>query len=288
MTVLFAAVRAVHFISLMVVFGAAALSALLRAHKIAGPPDRMTRIVFPAAAALGFVTAIAWFFVVAGRMLGDWRGMLDPANLRLVATATAFGRVAVWRMAGLALMLCLSPARTRTGMTAALAALLLGSLGLTSHAAAAAGDLPLLRAGNDAAHLLAAGFWIGGLVVLASFVRQHLRQPQKLVAPFRLFSRWGSVAVVVLIFSGIVNAASILPAHSLSTANSYVDILAVKIVLALGMVVLAVVNRLELVPALDAGHANTARQLSLSVFAEIILGIVVIAIVGYLGQMAPQ
>jgi copper resistance protein D len=285
MTMLFAAVRAIHFFSLMVVFGAASLRALLRAHKLAGPPDRIMNIIFPAAAALAFLTAIVWFFLVAGQMLGEWRGMLDPANLRLVATATAFGRIAVWRVVGLALLLCLSPARM--GITAGLAALLLGSLGLTSHAAAAAGDLPILRAGNDAAHLLAAGFWIGGLVVLAALVRQYYQQPQNLVAPFRLFSRWGTVAVAVLIFSGIANAASILPARSLSTANSYVDVLAVKIALALGMVVLAVVNRLELVPALGAGAANTTRQLSFSVYAEILLGALVLGIVGYLGQMAP-
>ena len=46
-------------------------------------------------------------------------------------------------------------------------------------------------------------------------------------------------------------------------------------------------NRLELVPALDAGNPNIVRKLSRSILAEILLGMLVIGIVGYLGQMAP-
>ena len=290
MTLLFAAVRAIHFFSLMGLFGAAALLTLLDARALPAPPEKLTRIFFPAAAVTSLVTAILWFFLVTGRMAGDWQATFDLATLKLVAGATEFGRVAVWRIAGLILLLgqCLSPARDRKGAMAALAALLLASLGLTSHAAAAAGAFPLLRAVNDAMHLLAAGFWVGGLVILAGLVRQHYRQPQMLEAPFRMFSRWGTLAVAVLIASGLINAASILPVRSLSTDNAYADVLAVKITLALLMVVLAVVNRLELVPALGAGREKVVRQLDRSVLAEILLGVLVIGIVGYLGQMAPS
>ena len=289
MTPLFAAVRATHFLSLMGLFGAAAFLCLLRRHALPLPPERSIRIFFPAAAGVALVTAILWFFLVVARMAGDWQAAFDPATLRLVASATEFGQIAVWRIAGLALLLAsgLSLVRDRLGMTAGLAALLLASLGPTSHAAASAAALPLARAANDGLHLLAAGFWIGGLAVLGRLVHRHYRQPETLAAPFRLFSRWGTAAVTVLVLSGIVNAASILPVRSLSPGNAYVDILAVKIALALGMIVLAVVNRLELVPALGSAGAHTVRQLSRSVAAEILLAALVIGIVGYLGQMAP-
>jgi putative copper resistance protein D len=289
-TLLFAAVRALHFLSLMAGFGAAAFLTLLSAHSLGGPPERMIRVLFPAAAALAFVTALFWFALVAGNMVGDAGKAFDPTTLKLVASDTEFGRIAVWRVAGLALffILCLSPRPERMKWLAALAGLLLASLGLTSHAAAAAGEFPLLRAGNDALHLLCAGFWVGGLMVLAGLLGQDRHTPQNLIAPFRLFSRWGTTAVAMLIASGIVNAASILPLKTITPHNAYAEVLAAKIALALFMIGLAVANRLQLVPALGIRNGHLTQQLALNVAAEILLGVAVIAIVGYLGQMAPS
>src|SRR5215469_3400451 len=159
MTFLFAAIRALHFLSLMGVFGAGFFLVLLRAHKLASPPERMIRVILPAAAGVAFVTAILWLLLTAGNMVGDWHAAFDPKTIALVATKTEFGEIAQARIVGLAalLLLCLPPARI--GWVASVATLLLASLGLTSHAAAAAGPLPLLRAANDGAHLLCAGFW---------------------------------------------------------------------------------------------------------------------------------
>ncbi|HEY2836412.1 MAG TPA: CopD family protein [Rhizomicrobium sp.] len=284
-----AVVRAVHFLSLMATFGTAAFLTLLRGHNLRGPPEKMVRIFFPAAAAFALVTAALWLVLAAAGMVGD-PARIDPAAVRLVASATEFGRIAIWRIGGLAalLALCLSPARARTGVLTGLTALLLASLGLTSHAAAAAGPWPFLRAGNDALHLLTAGFWIGGLVVLAALVGENHLRPLDLSAPFRLFSRWGTPAVTLLVLSGVTNAGFILPLRSISRGNAYADVLAVKITLALGMIILAVVNRLELVPALAGGGGKVAKRLAYSVFAEVLLGALVIFIVGYLGQMAPS
>lgn len=288
MTGLFAAIRAIHFLSLMAAFGAAAFMVLLGRRQMPGPAESWTRVFFPAAAAVAFITAILWFVLATARMAGDPAG-LDWATLKLVASATEFGRIAMGRILGLGLLLalCLTPIRARMGVVAGMTALLLASLGLTSHAAAEAGAMPLLRAAGDALHLLTAGFWIGGLVVLAILIRLHRELPDRLAAPFRLFSRWGTPAVAILVLSGIANAAIILPVRSISTSNEYVDILGAKIALALLMIVLAVVNRLELVPALGNANPDTAGKLSRSVLAEIILGMTVIGIVGYLGQMAP-
>lgn len=283
----FAAVRAAHFVGLMTGFGAAAFICLLRARGIGAPPERIVHAFFPAAAALALITGIAWFCLVAGNMAGDWRAGFDPATLKLVAASTEFGNVAVGRLVGLVLFLILCWRKARMQILAGLAALLLGALGLTSHAAAASGALPLLRAGNDAMHLLAAGFWIGGLLVLGVLTARDYHKPQQLIAPFRLFSRFGTMAVALLVLSGIINAASILPVHAISARNAYADILAAKIGLALTMIALAAVNRLQLVPALGVRNGEVTRQLAFSVLAEIVLGAFIIAIVGYLGQMPP-
>jgi putative copper resistance protein D len=288
MTALFAAIRVAHFLSLMAAFGAAAFMVLLGRRQMPEPPERWTRAFFPAAAAIAFITAILWLVLAAARMTGD-PAQLNWAAIKLVASATGFGRIAMWRILGLGLLLvfCCTPARGRIGVVAGLSALLLASLGLTSHAAAEAGAFPLIRAANDAAHLLTAGFWIGGLAVLAILIRRHHARPEYLAAPFHVFSRWGTPAVAVLVLSGIANAATILPVRAISTANAYADILAAKIALALLMIALAVVNRRELVPALGTGNPNIVRKLSRSICAEILLGMLVIGIVGYLGQMAP-
>ena len=288
MTIMFAITRALHFLSLMGVFGAGFFLVLLRAQKLPGPPERVIRVILPVAAGVALITGILWLLLAAGRMVGDWHAAFDAKTIVLVATATEFGQIALVRIIGLAalFLLCLPPARM--GWVAAVAALLLASLGLTSHAAAAAGPFPLLRATNDGAHLISAGFWVGGLIVLGGLVKPYYQDPRNLIAPFRLFSRWGTVAVIALIVSGLINAGSILPVRSLSTDNAYADVLAAKVILAVIMIVLAVVNRLELVPALHLGHEKTTRQLAASVCAEILLGFVVSCIVGYLGQMAPS
>jgi copper resistance protein D len=283
----FAAVRALHFISLMMLFGAAAFLWLLHAFRIAGPPKRTFRTLFPVVAALSLATGVLWFILVAGNMAGNWRAGFDGAMLTLVATKTEFGQIALWRLAGLGFLcvLCQSPARERPGLLACFAAILLAALGFTSHAAAAEGAFPLLRAGNDALHLLTAGFWVGGLMVLAALVA--LCQPRELIEPFRLFSRVGTIAVALLVVSGVVNAASILPASAMMSENAYTGLLAVKIALAISMIGLAVVNRIQLVPTLGTVGGAVIRQLGLSVLAEIVLGTLIIVLVGYLGQMAP-
>jgi putative copper resistance protein D len=252
-------------------------------------PARAARVLFISAASLALVSSVAWLVLVAGQMSGDWHAALDPAAIGAVAAETEFGRIAVMRIAGLALLwlLCLlqMPSPGRAGVV--LAAFLLGALGLTSHAAASSGGFALVRAANDSVHLLAAGFWLGGLIVLAVLVARHHRQPVSLRGPFQLFSAWGTAAVALLVLSGVSNAALILPVKSVSAHSAYAQLLAIKITLALAMIALAAINRMQLVPALRDGECATTRFLARSVRAEILLGALVAGIAGYLGTMPP-
>ena len=286
----FAAVRAIHFASLMAIFGAGTYLVLLRRHLRIEMPARAAQILFAWAATLALVSAVAWLFLVAGQMSGDWRAALDPVAIRLVASGTAFGRIAVWRIAGLSVLwlLLLFRGPSPSLIVAIVAALLLGALGLTSHAAASSGDFGLVRAANDAVHLLAAGFWLGGLLVLAALLWRHHRVPTSLRGPFHLFSAWGTYAVALLVLSGISNAASILPVRSISSHSAYTDVLAIKIMLALTMIALAVINRMQLVPALGDGENKVTRFLAHSVAAEILLGALIVGLAGYLGLMPPK
>ena len=67
----------------------------------------------------------------------------------------------------------------------------------------------LLGAVNDGLHLLAAGFWIGGLAVLSglAFARPAA---SALLPALRIFSSSGMLAVALLIVAGTVNGVLIL------------------------------------------------------------------------------
>jgi len=205
-----AIVRAIHFASLMAIFGGAAYLLLLRCKlQIVPRATHGLQVAFIFFATLALLTAILWLCLASGQMSGNWPDSFDVSTVDRVAHSTRFGAVFAIRIVGLALLLMISIwlRAYRTEVLLVLGALLLASLGLTSHAAASA-DLPAgyMRAANDAAHLLAAGFWTGGLLVLALLIREHLNTPAGLVAPLGLFSVWGTYVVAALVLTGVVNA----------------------------------------------------------------------------------
>ena len=61
----------------------------------------------------------------------------------------------------------------------------------------------LLHVGADAAHLLAAGAWLGGLIALVFLLRER---PPASAGILTRFSGMGYVAVSVLILTGLVNS----------------------------------------------------------------------------------
>jgi putative copper resistance protein D len=289
MTGLFAVIRALHFASLMTIWGGCSYLALLKRALGMSLPARLTAIAIACAASGALTTAILWLGLVAGQMSGQWNAALDPGAIWTVSVDTRFGHIWLARIGGLILLWLASLfGRTPGRSFIILAALLLGSLGLTSHAAAASGGFAPMRALNDATHLLTAGFWLGSLLALAALIWLHRRAPGELFAPFRLFSLWGIYAVALLVATGLINAVSIIPIHSLSLKSTYADMLGSKIAIALAMITLAVCNRAQLLPALHNHEKNAVGSLARNVVAEILMALTVIAIVGYMGMMPPS
>lgn len=290
MTDLVAAARAIHFASLMTIFGGSAYTLLLRRAGLREPPARSARFLFAIAATLAFTSAVVWFCLIAGQMSGDWRASIDPATLRLMASVTRFGEIFVGRIIGLAALwvMCFSRSPYQPAISI-LGGVLLASLAPISHAAAAAGgDIALMGAANDAVHLLTAGFWLGGLIVLILVIPLARQDPQGFVGPLRLFSVWGTYVVALLIASGLVNAISILPLSMMSFDDDYFRLLTVKVGFAMAMVGLAALNRWRLAPALRANGSQASRRLAASIAIEIAFGIIVIGIAGLLGVTAPH
>lgn len=271
----------------MAIFGGSAFAALLHRAGLQSASMRAQWMLFAVAAALALASGVLWFCLIGGQMSGAWRGSFDPATLELVASQTRFGQIAMVRFVGLiALCAYVGVGRDRLALPV-LAGVLLVSLAPISHAAAEDAGIAIAGAASDAAHLLTAGFWLGGLLVLAMLVMQRTAR-SALVRALRLFSTWGSLAVGVLVITGLVNAVSIVPVAAVSIHDPYFNLLAVKVALAATMIGLAALNRWRFAPALQSGTRGAVRHLTGSISVEIGLGIAVVAIAACLGLMGPH
>ena len=289
MIALLAAARAIHLASLMSIFGASAYVLLLRRANLREPCLKAERILLLTAAALALASGILWFCLIAGQMSGSWVNSADPSTLELAGSSTRFGQIFVARGAGLIALwfLCLTT-RVNALAVAILAGLLLASLGPVSHAAAMNGDIAFAGAANDAIHLLAAGFWLGGLMALALLIPHHWKDPPALLGPLKIFSVWGTLVVALLVATGLINAFSIVPFSPMSVHTSYFGLLSVKVGLALAMIALASLNRWRFAPRLRSGGDGALRSLTASIRAEIVVGIVVVSIASCLGLTSPH
>lgn len=283
----FALARAVHIAAALFVFGASAYRAALPPGLLRPAADNALRMALRVAAAVGLVTAALWFLFVAADMTGTVSAMTDPAALRLVLIQSAFGTLWLWRLGiGLALVAALMFERTgRRPVTLVLAAGFAASLALTGHAADGAGWPGAAHRIADALHLLCAGLWLGGLVVLFAILNDVA--PPAARAALQRFSALAIPAVALVLVTGAANALFVLPDWAALWTSRYGVLLIVKIVLAAAMVLLALVNRFRLVPRL-AQTGRSGVSLRSNIATELVLGVAVLGIVGFLGLAAPH
>ena len=265
-----AAARGVYFALLMLLFGAVAFDALLKKRlPFVAPVLLPKRWMLTAAMA----AARVWFGLAAVQMAGK----ADLNAIGLAATTTLFGQVFMVRAAVL-LGLLLVPARRLT-WTALLAGAALSLPSATSHAAAASpAGFAAIGAILDAVHLLACGFWIGGLAVLIGLFR---RKETNMLLVLSLFSDTALVAVLLLAMTGMINIVTILLVGNSVHAPVYLAVLGAKLALVGIMLALALTNRFALT---DIGaHPRIARNAVI----ELGLGLIVVLLAGGLGQLAP-
>jgi putative copper resistance protein D len=292
--------RFVHYLALSVLFG----GALFPFYGFARPQTDTQRVpawmraLLLGAALLAWLSGISWFVFTTAGMSGTLSGVTDSAILSTMIRDTDFGRVWVLRvLLASALVVLLFPARWTAWRFHAVvfgSLILLASIALTGHAGSDEGTAGLRHRVADAFHLVAAGVWIGALVVLARLVMMAYRElrDDDLRALHQALSRFsgiGTVVVATLVLTGFINPGF----FSSGLKTAYTQILLVKLVMFASMLLLAAANRFWLTPRLSArldstsGLESAVAALRLSLLTETALAILVLAAVAWLGTLAP-
>lgn len=257
-------------------------------------------------AVVAFLSGLLWFALSVANMSGSFADLADPEGLWAVVRDTSFGIVWTARLflAGIIVSVIavrrFSAATTSRDLTTSfLTAALLTSLAGTGHSQIEEGWAGVVHVTSDAAHLLAAGAWLGGLVPLAFILLCHTTTKWK-VEPVDVneillrFSGMGYIAVATLIGSGLLNSWFLVGSVSNLLKTPYGQVLLIKLVLFAAMVALAATNRFWLVPAMSAPRTDASAASSLwpgrlrnHVLGEQLLGLMVLLSVSLLGIMRP-
>jgi putative copper resistance protein D len=299
-------VRATHFAVTALTVGVLAFLVLvaspaLRAAPADGIERRLLRIAWIGLAAT-LASGLAWVALEVGAMSGlALAEAVREGMVPVVLTQTQFGIVANLRLA-LAALLAASLAFAGANedarrLSLACAAVMLGALAWTGHAAGTVGAKGTLHLIGDALHVLAAGAWVGGLLPLAlllSAARRHHdhRWASAAYDATRRFSALGMASVGTLIATGALNAWILVGSLAALVGTDYGRLLLLKLALFAAMLCLAAINRLHLTPRL-AQQASEPTQvaalgwLRVNSTVEAGLGAVIFVIVGVLGTLHP-
>lgn len=234
--------------------------------------------------ALAILSGAVWALLLAAKIGDATVGQaISDGTLLSLLTETRFGHV--WIARGVfavvaAAVLAIDRARWLGG---AAALLMLGYLAFIGHAGARPGNIAWLQIIADMVHLLAAGFWLGGLLSLALMLAKS--GPDFSAEMVGRFSMFGIIAVGGLLLTGAINTWLLTDSIANLPATDYGGLLLIKIGLFIAMVAFASVNRWYWSPRLPA--ASAIAIIRRNALVELGLGLLVIGIVGALGTLPP-
>ena len=137
--------RFVHFIVVLLMFGACAFRPWLLGNEVQPALDRQLLRITRALAWLGLFSGVAWLLLITASMAGSWDAALQPATVQLVLGKTFFGQVWVWHLL-LNLLLVVVLLKPWPALRLPLTALLLATLAPVGHGAmlnGLSGQLPV-------------------------------------------------------------------------------------------------------------------------------------------------
>ena len=274
-------VRGLHYAALLLLVGAVAFWARLA--PAASPwPGRLLL----GAALIGLVTALLGIGLQGALGAGVGLGRItDSAVLEAsldTRTGTAWAvRAGAWLALVALLAATARPRRARALAAAAALLVLVVSLPLGGHASTQAPEAVLVPA--DVGHVLAAGVWLGGLVLLIVAFWPGRRAPDEAAAEAtRRFSDLALPAIVVLVAAGLVQSWFYLGSPGeLFGGDAYSLALIAKIALLAGVLALAAGNRRRVKELAASGGLRGAMR------AEVALAVLVLAATAVLVREAP-
>jgi len=237
---------------------------------------------------LALASAWAVLAMMTAGMAGSLGGAFDISFLATAVSDTQFGRVWIVRilLAIMILGVIVKPRPARDQSLLVLSGVLLASVALTGHSALPGGATGILHQLADAVHLLAAGWWVGGLLALVLTARAL--GPAAHDVLYR-FSGVGYGAVAAIVLTGLFKSAILVASLSGVDSTAYGWTLLLKLALVALMVLLALSNNFWITRKLKGGADQTRwlGRLQHSVTLEFALGLGVLAVVGALGAMSP-
>ncbi|WP_282390239.1 copper homeostasis membrane protein CopD [Pseudomonas sp. PS01296] len=273
--------RFLHFIVVLLMFGAWVFRPWLLGAHVQPTLDRQLLRITRGLAGLGLVTGVVWLLLITASMAGSWDAALQPATLQLVLGKTFFGQVWAWHLL-LNLLLVIVLIKPWPALRLPLLALLLATLAPVGHGAMLDGLSGQLLILNQVVHLLCVGAWLGGLLVLVLILRHA--QDHRLEPILRRFSGVGYGLVGGLLVTGLINV-RVLTGQLWPTPlfQGFALIPLIKVGLVLGMLGLALLNRLRIKRC-----EQRLGSLRASVMMEWLLGIAAVAAVSLLGTLPPM
>jgi putative copper resistance protein D len=274
--------RFVHFIVVLMLFGAWLFRPLLlrdEALQVDRHLARLTRWL----AVVALVSGIAWALLITASMAGSVAAAFDPDTVALVLGNTFFGQVWRWHLLinAALLALLLTPWHSNMPLRLGLSALLLATLAPVGHGAMLDGVSGQLLILNQIVHLICVAAWLGGLLLLVMILRQPTEPMREVL---RRFSGIGYALVAGLLITGLINV-RVLTGQWWPTPlfSGFALILLIKALIVLGMLGLALFNRLRVEDC-----EQRMGALRRSVMLEWLLGIGAVAAVSLLGTLPPM
>ena len=175
----------------------------------------------------------------------------------------------------------------------------LATLAWTGHGAVDEGTSGWVHLGADVLHLIASAAWVGALLGLVLLVTrpilkvgsEHLGLTHRALHGFSLV---GTIVVATLVVTGFVNSWFLVGYENIPTLlmTPYGQLLFAKLVVFGAMLALAALNRFRLTPRFEQAmasddHVSAMGALRLSLFVETGCVIAILALVAWLGTLAP-
>jgi len=273
--------RFVHFIVVLLMFGACVFRPWLLGAKPQPVLDRQLLRLTRGLAWTALASGVIWLMLITVSMAGSWAAALEPSTVKLVLGKTFFGQVWTWHLM-LNGLLAIALMTAWKGPRLPLITLLLMTLAPVGHGAMLDGLSGQLLILNQVVHLMCVGAWLGGLLLLVMILRQSNRY--ELAPVLRRFSGVGYGLVAGLLVTGLINV-RVLTGQLWPTPlfSGFALILLIKVMLVLGMLALALLNRLRL----DRCEQQLG-SLKVSVMVEWLLGVCAVAAVSLLGTLPPM